>query len=807
MTPLKETVDVLCRLVQTGDEADRCYASRALGILGDTAAVDVLIERLRDEDVDVAIDAAEALGNIGAAEAVSALVESLENDPSGEVCTMAAEALGKIASSESIDALFKILIHRPEGLEWDDDWDTWWDVQKEAVNALGILKAQKAVESMADLIDDEEQQDIEADILNALVRISDAGEAKVIERLQNQDIPPLRRRRAARALAQSTTPVATKALGRALTDDAAEVRAEAALALADKKAVSYHSALILLLRDPAEEVRQAAITSVTRLAQDSTHARELQQALDPMLTDPDSRVRATLFTALLPFVADHSLSEKDFRAVIDCVNDSAAETAAAACTLLGRNGDPAAISALLPIVDHISGHPMVRKEAAISVGKLGQIDASVMATLVRAVTDQQQPVRLAALTALMQLESSNALMKPNEDNPIPRPLDIIIGCVRGEITPGNDFQPPAGQVATDEKENTRTTDVGEQAQLSESAGSREAGDTRQDDSAENLRLPETPARIVGKDEVSSATSTLEAIAMENVASMLNSSTLKEEPEDEITQEYMDIVEDNKELMRRIRSKRKIDVNQDIRCLAARILAETDDPVAVDALIQALNDDDGMVRRETAEAIGIIARRTGKMPKLMDAVGSLITQLTLGDIDQKVTCARTLSQIGNRAALAPLMDATRAPESTLRVHAIDALTQLSLNGQDSEKADHMVVRDVPPLSIARKLIESLDDVDIGTRIAAAKGLAQILEPLNEPDFSRRVIDKVVSSVTVSTGEEARLIGRVLRQFDVNLSNEALLAQLKAAEDSVKRSVFIEMIEELLRPELSQSGQAA
>ncbi|WP_419631018.1 HEAT repeat domain-containing protein, partial [Thiolapillus sp.] len=95
MTTYKETVDTLCQLLQSGDEADRCYAARTLGLLKDTASVETLIERLKDEDLDVAINAAEALGNIGSSEAIPALIESLENDPSGEVCTMIATALGR----------------------------------------------------------------------------------------------------------------------------------------------------------------------------------------------------------------------------------------------------------------------------------------------------------------------------------------------------------------------------------------------------------------------------------------------------------------------------------------------------------------------------------------------------------------------------------------------------------------------------------------------------------------------------------------------------------------------------------------
>jgi HEAT repeat protein len=810
MTLEKETREVLRQLLQTGDEADRCYAARTLGILGDRKSVDTLIERLKDEDVDVSIDAAEALGNIGASEAVPALIESLENDPSGEVCTMIAEALGKIRSSKSIDPLLKILLQRPDYLEWDDDWDTWWDVQKEAVKALGLLKADKAVDALPGLIDDDEQQDIEPEILNTLIDISAAGEARVIERLQNQQSLPQQRRRAAHALANSTTPEATRALGRALRDKAAQVRAEAAIALAEKQAANYLCALLLLLKDPHEEVRLAAITAVTRLAEDGANASELQEALESMLNDPDSQVRTTLLTLLLPVVAGNPLSEQNFQIVIESINDSAAESAAAACTLLGANADPAAIAPLLSLIDDANGHPMVRREAAISVGKLGRIDAHVMATLGKTVTDQQQTVRLAALTALMELENSGALMEGDsaidEKNPVPRPLELVIDAVKGRIdmieeSPSAENETLANEGQTGAPDNEALT--------SESSNSAQVREGATEVAIDTIDLPETPAQIVREGEVEAATSTLDAIAMENVESMMNASSpaAEEVIEDEVTREYRGIVRDNKAMMRRIRSHRKSDVQQDVRRLAARALAETDNPVAIDTLIQALNGNDDLVRREAAEAIGVIARRSQQIPELMDAVGALITQLAISDIDHKVTCARTLSYLGNRAALAPLIEAARAPEYTLRVQAIDALVRLSLNSRDPDEAGHMVVRDVPPLSIARKLMESLDDDDMGVRVAATKGLAQLLKPLNEENFTRKAIKKVVSSVMLSTGEEARLLGRALRQFDTSIGNEELLIQLKSADDSLKRSVFIEMIEELLNPGQSQSDQAA
>ncbi len=804
MTTYKKTVDILCQLLQTGDEADRCYAARALGLLRDRTSVETLIERLRDEDLDVVIDAAEALGNIGSTAAVSALIESLENDPSGEVCTMITTALGKIGSAEAIDPVLKIVLERPEEMEWDDDWDTWWDVQKAGVKALGALKAEKAVDALAALIDDETQQDMESTILNTLMQISDAGEARVIERLQNQDSLPIHRRRAAHALAMASSADATRALGRALTDPAADVRAEAAFSLAGQNAVSYLSALTLLLRDPDGEVRQAALKAITRLAHDSDNASDIEAAFQSMMTDSDPEVRRILYSILLPVVSDNPLSDQSFHAVLESVADSHAETAAAACSLLGENGNPAAIENLLHIVANEQAHHMVRREAATAIGKLGQITSIILNTLETAITDREQVVRLAALAALMELEKTGTIVEESSDeaSSLPRPLEIILGALQGEITIPEPIAAPV--------EVTLDTHVEGDALQQQNGDAEQVVEPETADTAETaLNLPETPAEIVAEGEVTPAMSTLDAITMANVETMMSASHPEKEIQDEVTMEYMEIVEDNKEIMRRMRSNRKIDAQEDIRRLAAHILAEIQETEVLKILIQALSDDAAIVRREAAESIGMMAQRDPQMKELSDAVGTLITQLAIGDLDQKIVSARALSHIGNRAALVPLTEALKEPEFTIRVQAIDALVHLSLNNQDPAEADHMVVRDVPPLSVARKLMECLEDRESAVRVAAAKGLASIFEPLQEESFTRKAVEKIIEGVSLGTGEEARLVGRALRSFDTDLANSILLTNLERADDSVKRSVFIEMIEELLTDQSSsdQSDQVA
>ena len=797
MSPHNQTIAALCELMKTGDEADRCYSARALGAMKAEAAVDALIERLRDEDIDVCVDAAEALGKIGAVEATTELIASLENDPSGEICTAIAAALGKIGGDRAASALRQVAAERPAEMEWDDDWDTWWNVQLEAVKALGNFGDKQAVETLINILQDESQQDIESEILSSLARIPGEGTAFLMDRLQDRESLPQHRRRAVRALGNAqTSSQVIQALGRAMQDPAPEVRAEAASALAAQGASRYLRALILMMRDPADEVRTAAIDAVLQLSQAKSSDDSLRDELLAMLADPSSQVRGALFDTLASMTEAGPLPEEAFRAVVAGLDDPSAETAASACLLLGNNGDPKAVPELLRILNNHSGHPMVRREAALTIGRLRHYDQEVADSLSRAVGDQAQAVRLGALSALMALESSTET--DTTAGVEQSPLDIILAAVNGgiELSHGK----PIAESAADEDE---ATDAVEEAATEDSG---RVDDTVSDD--QGITLPDSPGAIVQEGEIPGAGSTLDAIAMDNVQVALGLSTPQQEPEhDQVTREYLQVVDDNKETMARIRSQRKIDTGEDVRRLGTRILAESDRDEALQALILTLSEDDPMLRREAAESIGNIALRGVDNPLLMDAVGTLITQLAVGDLDQRLACARALGYLGNRAALVPLIESLKDRHPNVRIQAIEALTRIAMHGADPDEADHMVVRNLPPMSVARKILECMDDSEMGVRVGAARNLSSILMQLQDDSFTDKVVEKIIASVSQWTGEEARLIGQALRTFDLSLSTGKLLTRLEQADDSVKRSVIIEMLEELLTPTSGQPDEAA
>jgi HEAT repeat protein len=96
----------------TDKDADvRTWSARALGAIGDTAAVAGLIPCLSDPDPQVRGSAAASLGNLGDTRAIPPLINMLRrNEPNSDFAVM---ALRQLAGQE--------LGHDPE------KWQQWWD--------------------------------------------------------------------------------------------------------------------------------------------------------------------------------------------------------------------------------------------------------------------------------------------------------------------------------------------------------------------------------------------------------------------------------------------------------------------------------------------------------------------------------------------------------------------------------------------------------------------------------------------------------------------------------------------------------
>jgi HEAT repeat protein len=828
-----KVIDALCHLITTGDEVDRCYASRTLGVLGNTQAISTLIQCLRDEDIDVSIDAAEALGCIGEPSVVPALLESLTHDPDGEIKTAVVEALGKIEGKEVIAPLLAVAKTCPDNIAWDDgnQWNVWWDMQLEAVKALGRKRVTEAVPILSAILTDEENQDIESEVLTALALIGGEGEKVLIQRLTQGT--PRERRRAATALGLSHGAEARKALAQAMNDKEKDVRVAAIESLGKQDAVNYIDIMLRFLKDSDPDMRCAAIDVTVALSANQDNADIMREKLVPLLSDPNPIVRAAALKALSGI---EDIPQETLVSIRQCLSDSYSAIISAASILLARLGDHTILLTLLQILSNQERDVVVRSQVATALGILGNMEA--LKILTWAVGDEEQSVRLAALNALMQLEKyqeskesgTKVVLTKEQINkqPQPTPLDVVIAALKGEIVAPlekADSLPKDNSISesmkasasTDEEvlnssveqntitSNSNPSNPSNKALNSPVEQSVTVLDSDSDSSdkafkppTEQMEIAEVQAQTTPDDD--QPLSTLEAIARDNeeaaMGKQTDAPTFLKNTEDFSSniQEYMIIAHENIQLGERLFVSKKLDVATDVRHLSARILANSDREEAIKALIEMLNDDDPILRRETTISLGHIAQRSPDSKALANAFGGLVTHLKMEEAEMRLACVRTLGYLGNESAIPVLFDCVQDEESSIRTQAIYALiTLIEPDGNEvsaNSKYSGTEIGGIDKNVIIAKFVELLQDVDLNVRKATAEALAtlQYVEAL----------DSIIEAAFADAGAAARDMGHALRRLDIEQIGTKLLKKLEEVSNSGYRRFVIEMLEEVFMP---------
>ncbi len=784
MTHRQDAIQTLQALLKSGTEVDRCNTCRSLGTLQAEESIDDLIAALRDEDVDVCIDAVTALGDINHESAIPALLESLQNDPDGEIRTAIIEALGKLGDKRSIPALIDICANRPDSLEWDGDWDPWWDIQQKAVETLGHIKAEEAVPTLLAIFSDEDCQDIESEVLTALARIGGPG-IKALMKVYDKG-SSRQRRRVMLALRYADI---SQDLARGLKDPAKDVRIAAINALEYRKAKHFLGALMLLFKDPDAEVRSTAVNAVSKLSQLKGTSDLDTEKLIALLSDSDSRVRNTALKVLIA-APTTELNETQRQAVHRCLSDKEPYVIKSACELSGALKDHTVIPKLIDIASNTHLYSDIRAQALFALGSIGIINDDITDFIKKRVTDKRQQVRLAALSTLMTLDKN---YDPSEIN-ITRPLDIAIRALRGHVS-------------HDEPKQDHNSVVHVQFQEKIEAGTEEHFQTS------NIDMDE-------EDEVSSgATSTLAAIARDNVEAALHTNNTSRDNELSITDnvtsfpgsdkieeldEFTDIVEQNKAagnwLAAKNATEKTLNITDDVRYLAAKMLANSDEANVIKALIEALNDKDEILCKEAANAITQIAERDPTNPELLNAFGVLITQLLASNHETRLACVQALGALGNKEAISTLLPFLKDKEPAIRIHSIAALIKLT-EGHPLVSEKYMILNVVEPEVVHKNIAAMLDDPEAGVRVAAAKALSQRL--INESDIKgnetkKQTITQIINSAFKGDGGQARNMGQILRTIDPILSTEKVLPLIKKFKDSTERRFAIEIIEELFKP---------
>ncbi len=802
MADKQDVVQALRRLLDKGDELDRCCACRSLGVLGGRDAVQELVEHLRDDDIDVCIDAAESLGRLGDPAAVTPLIESLHNDPDGEIRVSVVEALGRLGGEQAIAALLSLLTSVPEDTDWDDDdaWDSNWDVQRKAVQALGYLRAAEAVAPLTALLDEEDAPVDETDILLALARIGDAGEEVVIQRLQNGTTRE--RRRAAHALGQPCTPTGARALGRALQDPAPEVRAVAAEALANNGQGRYLGALLLLLRDPADEVRETALKMAGKLSSQIHAELDVQQLL-PLLGDPSARVRTAALHALqghLPDPLDHETQAR----LTGLLSDAEPMVATAAIPHASRLESPDVDTVLLALLADEQRDPAVRQQAALALGKRPQTSEEVLTALDDAINDHESMVRWSALQALMACHKKQSATPPAaaalttekrtdaEDEPV-APLSRILAALHGE----------AGMAMTASADTTSGDDP---PPASADAAPIDTPDAHEETDASN-RTGAAPA------------STLDAIMLANMEygqldekeKTITTDILPELPADdaEAFQDFYDILARQRHNKKKFYRGRNIDIEADIRLLSARVLGECSQPEVVEILKKTMLEDNPELQQEAVDALARLAPDT---PGLTETLGPLNSLLYMGSAELRVASARALGALGDLACLPNLQESLQDENPLLRSQSVMAMAQiLERHTGKFLWEQHAGTPATIPVASARAqeeagtieqalhaMSEHLADNDVGVSKAAALSLAKLNRLLPGGKTRNDVIGRLINAGFVGEGRQAREMGQALRALDPDAASDTLIQHLDTLPSSLERRFVLEMLEEVFRP---------
>ncbi|MCN4144966.1 MAG: HEAT repeat domain-containing protein [Thiohalomonas sp.] len=826
----------LLNYLENGNEVDRCYAAKTLGNLKVKEATSALLERIKDEDIDVCIDAISALGKIKEPSAIPVLLESLEKDPDGDIKLAVTESLTQYQSDEAINALLKLAEDRPEQMEFDQnaDWDSWWDLQEKAIVILGKMKVKKAFPILKTILEDEFAQDIEAIILKAIAKLDDEeADAYLITRLNNaaSEFQERQQRRAATALGFSQSPTTLKALGRALVSKSEETRENVIYALGKRKASQYIKAIVLSLRDESANVKRAALEVLQQLATESQSNSEfdfnqIATMLDIQQPNKDDIV---LQAAILTFFQEQqkiapvikTLSEQNQQLFVNCLNAQDDKVLTQAAQLAGITLNPDSVAPLFELALSENQSAWVRKEAILA---LGHVINSITETaekqtallnLRQLVHNDEQAVRSSALQALLTLSNHSETMSADAESDDLAPISILLATLKGEQFALEEESNEENNTACSTGEQPRESNCGSCAQSAPCSD--EAKVTKEIMKQFDMQAIDDSTDLIAANEdqtISPSMSTLDAILMDNVESAQavvpeteaekahdkESGPFVSEELDEDMDKFVALMQKNftrgKKMVRR-----KVDTFADARHICARLLADNSQPqydeMIVNALAEYLNDDDEYLRQEAAESLSQISLKNPLIPGLNNTFGKLLTLLDSKDSDMRIACIHALAHSGNRAALPHLLDYLSDSEYLVQLHALHGLVYILTNKANLTKAqqsEHMVIEGITNEQVITAIFDCLKNKNYSISMAAIEALTELQQT--------EAIEKFIDVALSGEGQSARRISGLLKKLDTEKSTELLLTRLDKVTDSSYRRYVMEMLEVVVSPDEEQ-----
>ena len=551
MTSKQKTVESLIIVLQTGNDANRCFAAQALGNIGDIQAVKPLMSALHDEDEDVVMDAVAALGQIGTAENVLDLMECYRMHPVGDVKVAAVEALGRIVEKENYDHeqlvnfLLEVVSGHGEDSHWeidDEEWDDWWDAQFKAIEALGKIGDSRAVSGIVAALDENEAQELNEVVFAALTKMGESGENTLIKRLSSSDSS--QRRYAAKHLAEVHTAKVRNALSKALEDSDVQVCVAAAKSLADHPEPTTQSLLLRVFQDSRSVLRGRVLEVISQTA----FFVPVTQLLN-LLKDEDQLVRLQALRTVAR-QGNVELAEQVFEAL----RDPSLDVVAGAVQALGTLGFVKAGSTVAALLSEQGLNTDLRVKSAIALGKIGT--EAELPTLLDMLKDPEQAVRLNSLNSIALLE-------------FPETQDVLLAALRGEL-----LQETETPLAVSQESKT---------QIPENSISDETITEEIPEPKSTLESILKPSRDIGGQDAENESVELTAVE----------------------QHFLDIAEANRKLNQELQARKILAPYLDIKRFAAAVLGEERGQKIILGLVEALDEPEPLLQLTAAESLGRI----------------------------------------------------------------------------------------------------------------------------------------------------------------------------------------------------------
>lgn len=393
-------VPTLIEAARNDSEPDVRYnAILSLGNLGDLRAFETLVNILENDSEEKGKNraaAANALTKLEDERVVEPLINALE-DPDQQVRVNAVSMLGEIGNQKAVDPIIDIL-QSPD--------KTSQDTRIAAIGSLTSLGGPDAMEGVLQAVEDPASK-VRAAAIEGLEKFDGIDQLKVVENLvkATEDSSILVQKRAANVLGTTGAKESLECLMTLVTDTentVSDVRAIAADALGELEEPQAIDELIKATEDPSSKVRSQALRALGNMK-----ALQAVEQIESLATNEIPAIEDVRHNAAIALGEIGEIKAQG--ALLEATEDPSEEVQVAAVNSLGSIHAHSALEELEEILRNNRRTDAVRREAALSLGEIGQ--PSSVEPLMNALDDPSTKVQRGAITALADIGGNNVLQK------------------------------------------------------------------------------------------------------------------------------------------------------------------------------------------------------------------------------------------------------------------------------------------------------------------------------------------------------------------------------------------------------------